>query len=100
MSLEMKELLATFAHPGTVRWIGLRPERRADILEVSEVLADPSIGLEGDRFSGKPSAKRQVTLIQHEHLAVMAKLLKREGIDPALLRRNIVARELTVWQFD
>jgi MOSC domain-containing protein YiiM len=90
MSLEMKELLATFAHPGKVRWIGLRPDRRAKILEVAEVLADPSSGLEGDRFSGKPAAKRQVTLLQHEHLAVMAELLKRTAIDPALLRRNIV----------
>lgn len=90
MSLELKQLLATFAHPGAVQWIGLRPERRAKMLEVSEVLANPSIGLEGDRFSGKPAAKRQVTLIQHEHLAVMAQLLRREEIDPALLRRNIV----------
>ncbi len=90
MSLEMKELLATFAHPGTVQWIGLRPDRRADILEVSEVQADPSTGLDGDRFSGKPAAKRQVTLIQHEHLAVIADLLQRSEIAPALLRRNIV----------
>ena len=90
MSLEMKDLLATFAQPGTVQWIGLRPERRAQILEVGEVLADPQFGLEGDRFSGKPEAKRQVTLIQHEHLAVMAQLLGREAIDPAQLRRNIV----------
>ena len=90
MSLEMKELLATFAQPGIVKWIGLRPERRAQVLEVGEVVADTKIGLEGDRFSGKPEAKRQVTLIQHEHLAVMAQLLGREEIDPALLRRNIV----------
>ncbi len=90
MSLEMKELLATFAHPGTVEWIGLRPDRRAKILEVATVQADPSYGLEGDRFSGKPSAKRQVTLIQFEHLAVMAGLLARPEIAPALLRRNIV----------
>ncbi len=90
MSLELKELLATFNKSGTVQWIGLRPERRAEVSEVSEVLADPSTGLEGDRFSGKPAAKRQVTLIQHEHLAVMAQLLGREEIAPALLRRNIV----------
>ena len=90
MSLELKELLATFNKSGTVQWIGLRPERRAEVSEVSEVLADPSTGLVGDRFSGKPAAKRQVTLIQHEHLAVMAQLLGREEIAPALLRRNIV----------
>ena len=90
MGLELKQLLATFAQSGTVEWIGLRPQRRATILEVSEATADPAIGLEGDRFSGKRGAKRQVTLIQQEHLSVMARLLGREGIDPALLRRNIV----------
>ncbi len=89
MSLELKELLATFAHAGEVQWIGLRPGRRTDVQNVTEVLAEPSRGLVGDRFSGKPEAKRQVTLIQYEHLAVVAKLLAREQIDPALLRRNI-----------
>ena len=59
MSLEMKELLATFAHPGTVEWIGLRPDRRAKILEVATVQADPSYGLGGDRFSAnrQPSGR-------------------------------------------
>ena len=47
-------------------------------------------GLEGDRFSGRTESPRQVTLIQLEHLAVIAACLGREPIDPALLRRNIV----------
>ena len=47
-------------------------------------------GLQGDRFSGKAGNPRQVTLIQQEHLAVIAACLQRESIPPALLRRNIV----------
>jgi MOSC domain-containing protein YiiM len=47
-------------------------------------------GLEGDRFSGRASSLRQVTLIQYEHLAVVAACLHREAISPALVRRNIV----------
>jgi MOSC domain-containing protein YiiM len=47
-------------------------------------------GLEGDRFSGSTGNPRQVTLIQQEHLDVIAACLDREPIPPSLLRRNIV----------
>lgn len=47
-------------------------------------------GLEGDRFSGRADSPRQVTLIQQEHLAVIAACLGKQAIAPALLRRNIV----------
>ncbi|MEO7760582.1 MAG: MOSC domain-containing protein [Casimicrobiaceae bacterium] len=55
------------------------------------------VGLQGDHYGGGAKGKRHVTLIQHEHLGVVAKLLAlRDGIDmpvpidPALTRRNIV----------
>lgn len=47
-------------------------------------------GLEGDRFSGRTGNPRQVTLIQQEHLGVIAACLNRGPIPPSLLRRNIV----------
>ena len=47
-------------------------------------------GLEGDRFSGSSGNPRQVTLVQQEHLDVIAACLHREPIPPSLLRRNIV----------
>lgn len=48
-------------------------------------------GLELDRVSRIGGGKRQVTLVQAEHLDVIARLLgRREPIDPALLRRNLV----------
>lgn len=89
MAFEMKELLKTIPQIGRVDWIGLRPVRRQPPVCVQDVLATIT-GLEGDRFSGKPNAKRMITLIQQEHLNVVASILNEEAIDPALLRRNIV----------
>ncbi len=60
------------------------------MIVVDSVAAREGRGLSGDRFSGGASSKRQVTLIQSEHLSVIAELLGQARIDPALLRRNIV----------
>ena len=46
-------------------------------------------GITGDRFAGRADSPRQVTLIQHEHLAVIAACIGRPDVAPALLRRNI-----------
>jgi MOSC domain-containing protein YiiM len=86
----IKDLLASLPQRGTVRWIGLRPARRVTPVSVEAVEALFGKGLVGDRFSGNPQSKRQVTLIQAEHLQIMGQLLERGTIDPALLRRNIV----------
>ena len=85
----MKELLATMPQIGTVEWIGLRPGRREPINVVTHALVGEQ-GLEGDRFRGKNGSPRMVTLIQKEHIDAVASILKRDSIDPALLRRNIV----------
>ena len=45
-------------------------------------------GITGDRYVGR-SGKRQVTLIQWEHLNVIASVLGVTEVTPALLRRNI-----------
>lgn len=47
-------------------------------------------GLEGDRFSGREGNPRQVTLIQYEHLKVIASCLQLESVSPSQLRCNIV----------
>jgi len=57
-------------------------------LESVQISSDK--GLEGDRFSGRTGNPRQMTLIQQEHLDVIAACLHRESIPPSLLRRNIV----------
>lgn len=50
---------------------------------------DTQSGLIGDRYSGR-SGSRHVTLIQAEHLAVIASCTGAKEIDPELLRRNVL----------
>jgi MOSC domain-containing protein YiiM len=90
MSFEMHELLSSVPRNGAVEWLGVRPARRESMVVVDAVEAREGHGLTGDRFRGGASSKRQVTLIQAEHLLVIAQLLGLERVDPALLRRNIV----------
>lgn len=77
--------------PGRLDWIGLRPERRTAMQIVDSARAVTDRGLDGDRrMKATPGSARQVTLIAAEHLDVIARLLGRDRIDPALLRRNLV----------
>ena len=85
----LQTLLNTLPQTGKVVWIGLRPEKKAAMKVVQSVEADKETGLVGDRYSGR-SGNRQVTLIQAEHLAVIASCLDIDVINPELLRRNIV----------
>ncbi len=85
----MKELFDTMPQIGTVEWIGLRPEKKADLIEVINVNVNLDNGLEGDHYKGT-NGKRQVTLIQKEHLDAVASILKKDKIDPSFTRRNIV----------
>jgi MOSC domain-containing protein YiiM len=73
-----------------VTWIGLAPERRAPLVEVVEVVAEPGTGLCGDHHAKeRPGGRRQVTLIGAEHLLEVADLLGRPA-EPAACRRNLV----------
>ena len=91
----LKELMATLPQTGLVEWIGLRPAREAPIEIVESVDAIAGAGLSGDRYS-KADGDRQVTLIQAEHLDAVASMLGRDGLDPALVRRNIVVRGINL----
>lgn len=89
--LTIAELKKTHHQSGQVEWIGLCTERRGPIEVVAEVEAEEGRGLTGDHHAKKRKSKRQVTLIQAEHLPVVASILDRdEPVDPELLRRNIV----------
>ena len=85
----MKQLLNTLPQTGKVEWIGLRPAKRVDMQVVESVEVTTENGLVGDRYSGQ-SGKRQVTLIQQEHLEAVAKFLDVDAIDVALTRRNVL----------
>ncbi len=89
-----RALLDHVPQGGRLTTILVRPQRggAAQAVEQTEVVA--GLGLLGDhRCVGRspdPSSKRQVTLLQAEHLPVVAALLGRDELDPALLRRNLV----------
>jgi MOSC domain-containing protein YiiM len=83
--------------PGTLTWIGLRTERRGEVRSVESVRAIADRGLEGDHRLGKtPGSARQVTLISEEFIQQIACFTSRAGIDPALLRRNLVVRGINL----
>ncbi len=92
----MKELKRSMPQQGTVTWIGTRTKARCLIEEKEEVKAIEDQGLEGDHYSGRPGSKRQVTVIQQEHLRAVASYFGKEQIDPQLTRRNIVTRGINL----
>ena len=85
-----RQFLRSIPQQGKVEWIGIRTKRMAEVHFVSEVTANPDTGLEGDHFKKSSTGKRQVTLIEQEHLDVVARILSKTDIVPELLRRNIV----------
>lgn len=85
----LAKLTSQFPRAGKVQWIGLRPKRDVPMQEVAEVNAIAGKGLQGDRYASG-SGKRGITLIQAEHLPVIAALSGHEKISPTILRRNIV----------
>lgn len=93
--MTLRELTSHFPRAGRLEAILLRPARRAPMISAPQAEAVTGRGLIGDRFgdAAKPggSSKRQVTLLQAEHLPVIAALAGLPGgADPALLRRNLV----------
>lgn len=82
------DLMALFPKPGKLVWIGLRRKKNGAMVSVDSVPICPDKGLDGDHYSGR-SGKRQVTLIQFEHLAVIETLIGRT-VSPEILRRNLL----------
>ncbi len=85
----LAHLFAQFPRAGRVEWIGLRPGREMAMVEVEQAEATAGAGLTGDRYNGG-SGKRGVTLLQAEHLPVIAALAGMAAIPPAQLRRNLL----------
>ncbi len=87
----INDLKQRFVRPGQLEWIGMASRRLAAIESVSAANVAVGTGIEGEHHaSGIGNSKRQVTIIQHEHLPAIARLSGRETVAPELLRRNLV----------
>ena len=93
MEGELARLMMRFPRAGRVEWIGLRSRHRADVVAVNEADAVTDCGLDGDHAVG---GRRQVTLIQAEHLPVVAALCGRGEVRAEQLRRNLVVSGLNL----
>ncbi|MFW5641699.1 MAG: MOSC domain-containing protein [Roseicyclus sp.] len=91
----LAELMARHAQDGRLDWIGLRPARLAPPEAVDRAWIDEG-GLRGDH--GRPG-KRAVTLIQAEHMAVIASLAGLPHVAPGTLRRNLVVSRINLAAF-
>lgn len=97
----LRQLTQHFSQLGRLEAIYLRPGRAQACLLQDQTMAIANLGLQGDRASLRPSSqangsKRQVTLLQAEHLPVIAALTGRAQVDPAVLRRNLVVSGLNL----
>ena len=96
---------------GELTWIGLRPERKAEMLEVNSARAFVGSGLEGDHgFENTLGAGRQVTLLSEEYIAQTQHFLSLSrsvnqrhqpdaipsSIQPKHLRRNLVIKGMNL----
>jgi MOSC domain-containing protein YiiM len=78
---------------GRIEAIVVRGASRMPARSVEATTAIARVGLADDRLGQRGEAElstRQVTLIQHEHLPVIAQLARVANIDPLGLRRNLV----------
>ena len=92
---DLRTLSSTFPRAGRLEAILLRPARGAPVVRAGSAVALAGRGLDGDRASRAASAspeggRRQVTLVQAEHLPVVAALLGLGAVEPEALRRNLV----------
>ena len=64
---------------GNLEWIGVRA-KSGDIQSIDRVIALEGRGLEGDKITLKNSKKRQVTLMQKEHISVILSLAQEQDL--------------------
>lgn len=93
----MDELQRAFPQVGRVDWLGIASARRAAITPLQAVRVEVGTGIVGDHHAQSGEGKRQVTLIQAEHLPVIASLLGADHVKPEQLRRNVAVRGINLW---
>jgi MOSC domain-containing protein YiiM len=91
---DMQALLNTLPQAGTLMWIGIRLAKKNALTTTDVAQISAESGLDGDHYRGK-SKKRQVTLIQREHLDAVGNILGKT-INPGLTRRNLVVEGINL----
>ena len=95
----LRHLTQQFAQAGRITQILLRPARAATMRVVDSAQAVAGRGLVGDRTGDRTGdkagaagagGKRQITLLQAEHLPVIQALSGLHALPATLLRRNLV----------
>lgn len=92
----LQKLIETLPQQGNVCWIGTRPGRKKALVALEEVEAITQKGLAGDHYSGSAGSKRQVTLIQQEHILAIASFTHLKTVSPEMLRRNLVIKGINL----
>lgn len=96
----MAHLLETVPQVGSVAWLGVRRERRGPVETLERAELIPGLGVAGDhRTVGRepnPASSRQLTLLQAEHLPVIASLAGVDEVLPQWLRRNLLVRGINL----
>ena len=93
--LDLRHLTRQSHRTGVLQAIYVRPQRGVAAVAVDAVGAVEARGLIGDRTADRShpttgGGKRQVTLIQSEHIPLIARWTGRDALDAAILRRNLV----------
>lgn len=92
---DLRDLTRPTGCTGVLEAVYLRPDRGVPARRVDAAEAVEGRGLIGDRTADRvrkagDNGKRQVTLLQAEHVPLIARWTGHEALDPAILRRNLV----------
>ena len=98
---DLRDLTRPTGRTGILEAIYLRPDRGVPAVRVDFAEALEGRGLVGDRTADRVrssggSGKRQVTLLQAEHVPLIARWTGHDVLDAAVLRRNLVIAGLNV----
>lgn len=74
---------------GRLEWIGVSAHKQSKITELQTATLFVGQGITEDYHAKNGTSKRQVTLIQEEHLIAVASLLGKSSVHPVQTRRNI-----------
>ncbi len=96
-------LLRAPMRSGAVRWLAVRPARRAAMEPGETLQLDPGCGVHGDHHRSATTGLRQVTLIADTDLDAIGRCVGL-AVTPEQLRRNIVVAGINLhalkgWRF-